>query len=82
MVCINSVVDVVIKFFMEVLIFINIFNNKQGGDGWSFKWKILVYDNLFVKLYIIVRIYIFFVLLVKFNREKGFFCGKFMFRLL
>lgn len=82
MVCINSVVDVVIKFFMEVLIFINIFNNKQGGDGWSFKWKILVYDNLFVKLYIIVRIYIFFVLLVKFNREKGFFFGKFMFRLL
>lgn len=75
MVCINSVVDVVIKFCMEVLIFINIFNNKQGGDGWSFKWKILVYDNLFVnlKLYIIVRIYIFFVLLVKFNREKGFF---------
>lgn len=82
MVCINSVVDVVIKYFMEVLIFIDIFNNKQGGDGWSFKWKILVYDNLFVKLYIIVRIQIFFVLLVKFNREKGFFFGKFMFRLL
>lgn len=76
MVCINSVVDVVIKFFMEVLIFINIFNNKQGGDGCSFKWKILVYDNLFVKLYIIVRIYIFFVLLVKFKRDKGFFFLK------
>lgn len=72
MVCINSVVDVVIKFCMEVLIFIDIFNNKQGGDGWSFKWKILVYDNLFVKLYIIVRIYI----LVKFNREKGYFLWK------
>lgn len=72
MACINSAVDVVIKSRMEV----NTFNNKQGGDGRSFKWKILAYDNLFVKLHIIARIYISSALLVKFNREKGFFLWK------
>lgn len=74
MACINSAVDVVIKSRMEVPTFTNTFNNKQGGDGRSFKWKILAYDNLFVKLHIIARIYISSALLVKFNREKGFFC--------
>lgn len=72
MACINSAVDVVIKSRMEV----NTFNNKQGGDGRSLKWKILAYDNLFVKLHIIARIYISSALLVKFNREKGFFLWK------
>lgn len=73
MACINSAVDVVIKSLMEVPTFTNTFNNKQGGDGRSLKWKILAYDNLFVKLHIIARIYISSALLVKFNREKGFF---------
>lgn len=73
MACINSAVDVVIKSLMEVPTFTNTFNNKQGGDGRSFKWKILAYDNLFVKLHIIARIYISSALLVKFYREKGFF---------
>lgn len=72
MACINSAVDVVIKSRMEVPTFTNTFNNKQGGDGRSLKWKILAYDNLFVKLHIIARIYI----SVKFNREKGFFLWK------
>lgn len=82
MACINSAVDVVIKSLMEVPTFTNTFNNKQGGDGRSLKWKILAYDNLFVKLHIIARIYISSALLVKFNREKGlFFFGKFMSRL-
>lgn len=75
MACISSAVDVVIKSRMEVPTFTNTFNNKQGGDGRSLKWKILAYDNLFVnlKLHIIARIYISSALLVKFNREKGFF---------
>lgn len=75
MACINSAVDVVIKSRMEVPTFTDTFNNKQGGDGRSLKWKILAYDNLFVnlKLHIIARIYISSALLVKFNREKGFF---------
>lgn len=73
MACINSAVDVVIKSLMEVPTFTNTFNNKQGGDGRSLKWKILAYDNLFVKLHIIARIFISSALLVKFNREKGFF---------
>lgn len=73
MACINSAVDVVIKSLMEVPTFTNTFNNKQGGDGRSLQWKILAYDNLFVKLHIIARIYISSALLVKFNREKGFF---------
>lgn len=76
MACINSAVDVVIKSLMEVPTFTNAFNNKQGGDGRSLKWKILAYDNLFVKLHIIARIYISSALLVKFNREKGFFVWK------
>lgn len=76
MACINSAVDVVIKSLMEVPTFTNTFNNKQGGDGRSLKWKILAYDNLFVKLHIIARIYIASALLVKFNREKGFFVWK------
>lgn len=70
MACINSAVDVVIKSLMEVPTFTNTFNNKQGGDGRRLKWKILAYDNLFVKLHIIARIYISSALLVKFNREK------------
>lgn len=73
MACINSAVDVVIKSRMEVPTFTNTFNNKQGGDGRSLKWKILAYDNLFVKLHIIARIYISSALLVKFNRGKVFF---------
>lgn len=73
MACINSAVDVVIKSLMEVPTFTNTFNNKQGGDGRSLKWKILAYDNLFVKLHIIARIYISSALLVKSKREKGFF---------
>lgn len=76
MACINSAVDVVIKSLMEVPTFTNTFNNKQGGDGRSLKWKILAYDNLFVKLHIIASIYISSALLVKFNREKGFFFWK------
>lgn len=76
MACISSAVDVVIKSRMEVPTFTNTFNNKQGGDGRSLKWKILAYDNLFVKLHIIARIYISSALLVKFNREKGFFLWK------
>lgn len=76
MACINSAVDVVIKSLMEVPTFTNTFNNKQGGDGRSLKWKILAYDNLFVKLHISARIYISSALLVKFNREKGFFVWK------
>lgn len=56
MACINSAVDVVIKYLMEVPTFTDTFNNKQGGDGRSLKWKILAYDNLFVKLHIIARI--------------------------
>lgn len=56
MACINSAVDVVIKSLMEVPTFTNTFNDKQGGDGRSLKWKILAYDNLFVKLHIIARI--------------------------
>lgn len=76
MACINSAVDVVIKSLMEVPTFTNTFNNKQGGDGRSLKWKILAYDNLFVKLHIIASIYISSALLVKFNREKGFFLWK------
>lgn len=76
MACINSAVDVVIKYLMEVPTFTDTFNNKQGGDGRSLKWKILAYDNLFVKLHIIARIYISSALLVKFNREKGFFFWK------
>lgn len=76
MACINSAVDVVIKSLMEVPTFTNTFNNKQGGDGRSLKWKILAYDNLFVKLHIIARIYFSSALLVKFNREKGFFLWK------
>lgn len=76
MACINSAVDVVIKSLMEVPTFTNTFNNKQGGDGRSLKWIILAYDNLFVKLHIIARIYISSALLVKFNREKGFFLWK------
>lgn len=76
MACINSAVDVVIKSLMEVPTFTNTFNNKQGGDGRSLKWKILAYDNLLVKLHIIARIYISSALLVKFNREKGFFFWK------
>lgn len=74
MACINSAVDVVIKSLMEVPTFTNtFFINKQGGDGRSLKWKILAYDNLFVKLHIIARIYISSALLVKFKRDKGFF---------
>lgn len=77
MACINSAVDVVIKSLMEVPTFTNtFFINKQGGDGRSLKWKILAYDNLFVKLHIIARIYISSAFLVKFNREKGFFLWK------
>lgn len=81
MACINSAVDVVIKYRMEVPTFTNTSNNKQGGDGRSLRWKLLAYDNLFVKLHIIARIYISSELLVKFKRDKGFFWGKFMSRL-
>lgn len=76
MACINSALDVVIKSRMEVPTFTNTFNNKQGGDGRNLKWKIIAYDNLFVKLHIIARISISSELLVKFKRDKGFFFFK------